>query len=192
MHFNRLRPGIICLALLTLAATLGSLTLNAQTYTEGSIAGTVFDPSGAVVQGATIAIQNGSTNAEVSLTSDASGYFKAPQLPAAVYTLTVNATGFSQFREVNVIVQVGQTTEVPAHLSAGGATTTVEVTGEAPIMNFESPDISTVLTTASLEKSATERRPVVGYDSLDASCCGGLERLRSDCFSRHQPNFEQC
>ncbi|MFZ0745851.1 MAG: TonB-dependent receptor [Terracidiphilus sp.] len=151
MHFNRLRPGIICLALLTLAATLGSLTLNAQTYTEGSIAGTVFDPSGAVVQGATIAIQNGSTNAEVSLTSDASGYFKAPQLPAAVYTLTVNATGFSQFREVNVIVQVGQTTEVPAHLSAGGATTTVEVTGEAPIMNFESPDISTVLTTASLE-----------------------------------------
>ena len=151
MHFNRIRLGILCPAFLTLLACLVAVTLNAQTYTEGSIAGTVFDPSNAVVPGAAIVIHNGSTNAELKLTSDASGYFKAPQLPAAVYTVTVDAAGFSPFREINVIVQVGQTTEVEPHLLAGGATTTVEVTGEAPIMNFESPDISTVLTMASLE-----------------------------------------
>lgn len=123
----------------------------AQTYTEGSIAGTVFDPSGAVVPSAAIVIHNDGTNAEIQLTSDGSGYFKAAQLPAAVYTVTVNATGFAPFKEVNVIVQVGETTEVAPHLLAAGATSTVEVTGEVPILNFESPDISSVLTVTSIE-----------------------------------------
>jgi len=59
--------------------------------------------------------------------------------------------GFAAFKEVNVIVQVGQTTEVTPHLATAGATTSVEVTGEAPILNFESPDISSVLTVDSLE-----------------------------------------
>ena len=145
------RPGRIvvraCLVLMLALCTFA----HAQTYTEGSIAGTVFDSSGAQVANAAISIHNDSTNAEVQLTSDNSGFFKAPQLPAAVYTVTVNATGFAPFKEVNVIVQVGQTTEVMPHLQAGGATASVEVTGEAPILNFESPDISSVLSEQAIQ-----------------------------------------
>jgi outer membrane receptor protein involved in Fe transport len=151
MTQNRIRFGILCVTLLVLGLCSGAVALHAQTYTEGSIAGTVFDPSGAVVANAAIVIHNDGTNAEVHLTSDGSGYFKAPQLPAAVYTVTVNSPGFAAFKEVNVIVQVGETTEVAPHLLAAGATASVEVTGEAPILNFESPDISSVLTEASLE-----------------------------------------
>ena len=147
MTLNRIRLGMICLTLLTLGLCSATVALYAQTYTEGSIAGTVFDPSGAVVPNAAIVIHNDGTNAEVQLTSDGSGFFKAPQLPAAVYTVTVNATGFAPFKEVNVIVQVGQTSDVSPHMKAAGTTSTVEVTGEAPILNFESPDISTVLDT---------------------------------------------
>jgi hypothetical protein len=117
----------------------------AQTYTEGSIAGTVFDPSGAVVPNVPVTIHNDGTNAEVHLATDGSGYYKAAQLPAATYTLTVNATGFAPFKEVNVIVQIGLTTEVSPHLATAGATSNVVVTGEAPILNFETPEISTVL-----------------------------------------------
>ena len=141
----------LSLAVLGLVFTFATVALYAQTYTEGSIAGTVFDPSGAVVANASIAIHHDSTNAEIQLTSDGSGFFKAPQLPAAVYTLTASATGFASFKEVNVIVQVGQTTEVLAHLSAAGTSSSVEVTGEAPILNFESPDMSSVLTEHSIE-----------------------------------------
>lgn len=151
MTMNRIRLGILCLALLTLGLCSATVALYAQTYTEGSIAGTVFDPSGAVVPNAAILIHNDGTNAEVHLTSDGSGYYKAPQLPAAVYTVTVNAPGFAPFKEVNVIVQVGETTEVAPHLLAAGTTSSVVVTGEAPILNFESPDISSVLTATSLE-----------------------------------------
>jgi outer membrane receptor protein involved in Fe transport len=134
-----------------LVLSAASIPLRAQTYTEGSIAGTVFDPSGAVVANASIVIHNDATNAEVQLTSDASGFFKAPQLPAAIYTVTVNTSGFSPFKEVNVIVQVGQTTEVLPHLKTAGETSSVEVTGQAPILNFESPDITSTLTEQPIE-----------------------------------------
>jgi outer membrane receptor protein involved in Fe transport len=117
----------------------------AQTYTEGSIAGTVFDPTGAVVASAPVTIHNDGTDVDVHLTTDGSGYYKAPQLPAATYTLTVNATGFAPFKEVHVIVEVGETTEVSPHLATAGTTSDVVVTGEAPILNFETPEISSVL-----------------------------------------------
>src|SRR5580698_1262082 len=151
MNCKQPRGRILLLAIPVLIFAFTLTALRAQTYTEGSIAGTVFDPSGAVVANASIVIHNGSTNAETQLTSDGSGFFKAPQLPAAVYTLTATTAGFSPFKEVNVIVQVGQTTEVLAHLSAAGASSSVEVTGEAPILNFESPDMSSVLTEHSIE-----------------------------------------
>ncbi len=107
-----------------------------QTYTQGSIAGTVFDASGAVIANAEITIHNVGTNADMHLTSEDGGFFKAPELPAAIYTVTVSAPGFAPFREVNVIVQVGQTTQILPRLQAGGTTATVEVTGEAPVLNF--------------------------------------------------------
>ena len=93
MTINRIRLGMFCLAIVGLMVCLASVAGHAQSYTEGSIAGTVFDPSGAVVPGATITIHNDGTNAENHLTSDASGYFKAPQLPAAIYTVSVSAPG---------------------------------------------------------------------------------------------------
>jgi len=149
MYLNRLRLGLFSLAMLMFLVCSGSLS--AQTTTEGSIAGTVFDPSGAVVASAGIVIHNDGTNAEVRLTSDGSGFFKAPQLAAAVYTITVNAPGFAPFKEVNVIVQVGGTSEVTPHLMAAGANSSVVVTGEAPILNFESPEISSTLNSTAIE-----------------------------------------
>ena len=135
--------------ILTLCILIGSHAL-AQTYTEGSIAGTVFDPSGATIAGAAIVIHNEGTNAEVQLTSDGSGFFKAPQVSAAIYSVTVNAAGFAPFKEINVVVQVGLTTEIAPHLATAGTSASVEVTGEVPILNFESPDISSVLTTTAI------------------------------------------
>ncbi len=123
----------------------------AQTYTEGSIAGTVFDPSGAVVPNAPVTIHNDGTNVDVHLTSDGSGYYKAAQLPAAVYTVTVTSAGFAPYKEIGVIVQVGSTTEVLVHLATAGTTSDVVVTGAAPILNFETPEVSTVLDTHAVQ-----------------------------------------
>src|SRR5580700_4606527 len=124
--FKTIHSAFLCLAICVLTFLVGSAALHAQTYTQGSIAGTVFDASGAVVANADIAIHNTGTDAESHLTSDGSGFFKAPELPAAIYTVSVKAAGFAPFHEVDVIVQVGLTTEVNPHLQAAGTSTSVE------------------------------------------------------------------
>jgi hypothetical protein len=149
--FKTIRSVFFYFPICVLTLLLGTAVGHAQTYTEGSIAGTVFDASGAVVANADIAIHNVGTDAETHLTSDGSGFYKAPQLPAAIYTVSVSAAGFAPFREVNVTVLVGQTTEVDPRLQTAGASTSVEVTAEVPILNFESPDISSELTEQSIE-----------------------------------------
>lgn len=151
MTISQISRGLLYVALLAFVACFGISAAHAQTYTLGAIAGTVFDSSGAVIPNATVTIHNDGTNAEVNVVSDNSGFFQAPQLPAAIYTVTVNVQGFAPFKEVNVIVQVGSTTQLTPHLAAANTTATVEVTGEAPILNFESPEISSDLNTHAVQ-----------------------------------------
>lgn len=151
MRFNRIRLGLFASALFILALCLSPVVLNAQTYTEGAIAGTVFDSTGAVVPGAAVSIVNNGTNAQINLKSDGSGYYKAPQLQPGNYTVTVTGPGFKTFKEVGVIVVVNEVSEVDPHMETGSATTNVEVTGEAPVLNFESPEISSTLSTHDIQ-----------------------------------------
>ena len=65
----------------------------------GSINGTVTDPQGAVVPGATVTITNPVSGYTRTATSDASGTFQFANVPFNPYHLTVTATGFSSFVE---------------------------------------------------------------------------------------------
>jgi len=117
----------------------------AQSTTEGAIAGTVFDANNGVLSGAAILIHNDGTNAEFKLTSDDSGYFKAPLLPSGIYTVTVSAAGFSDQKTTSVIVEVGKLTSLQPHLAIGAVSNTVTVTGAPPLINTESPDFASNL-----------------------------------------------
>jgi hypothetical protein len=148
---NRLMKQTMTLGLCALILLVTGSMMQAQSTSQGAISGTVFDPAGAVVRHATVTIHNNGTNAEMAVTSDDSGFFKAPLLPAAAYTVTIEAPGFSQLRETNVIVQVGTLTELSPHLTTGSTTSEVTVTSEASILNFESPELSSVLTTKAIQ-----------------------------------------
>ncbi len=145
MRFNRIRTGIFCLALFAFALCLRPVALHAQTTTEGAIAGTVEDPSGAIVGGATVTIHREATNSEITLTADSSGYFKAPLLEPGTYTVTLSAPGFAGYRASGVLVQVGQVTSIEPHLALASTSAMVEVTEQAPVLNLDSPDISATL-----------------------------------------------
>jgi outer membrane receptor protein involved in Fe transport len=136
----------LCIALLCVTAT----AVLAQSTTQGAIGGTVFDPTNAAIVNATVTIHNDATNAEQTLTSDASGYFKAPLLEPGTYTVMVAAAGFSGYK-TDVQVVLGQMTELTPHLATGSASTVVEVTSQAPVLNFDSPDFSANLNTRALE-----------------------------------------
>jgi outer membrane receptor protein involved in Fe transport len=153
-----MRQSIFCLMILTLFVCLGTVALHAQTSTEGSIAGTVTDPSGAVVSGAAVTIHNMGTNAEIKLTSDASGFFKAPLLEPGTYRVTFAAPGFSSYRADNVIVQVGQVTSLLPHLTVGASSSSVEVVEQASVVNLESPDFSNSLSSVALQSIPINNR----------------------------------
>ncbi|MGO9638073.1 MAG: carboxypeptidase regulatory-like domain-containing protein, partial [Terracidiphilus sp.] len=158
MTLNRIRKSLICLMILTLAVCLGAVALNAQTSTQGSISGSVLDPSGAVVPGVAVTIHNMGTNAEIKLTADASGFYKAPLLEPGTYRVTFVATGFETYRAENVIVQVGQPTDVSPRLTVGASTTSVEVTELAPVLNLESPDFQGALNARALQSIPINNR----------------------------------
>jgi len=79
--------------------------LSAQT-TAGSIVGTVTDPSGAIVAGATVTITNVGTNIAVKTTSDSSGEYVVTPLEVGKYSVTVEATGFKRSIRPDIQVNV--------------------------------------------------------------------------------------
>jgi hypothetical protein len=147
----------LLLAAVTLLAGL-SLSAAAQSTTEGGIAGTVEDATGAVIPGATVTVHNNGTNADKHLTADSSGFFKVPLLEPGSYTVSVSNPGFSDYKASNVVVQVGQLTTVEPHLTSGSTETTVVVTADTPQLNFESPDVTAVVPRVAIDNVPVANR----------------------------------
>lgn len=127
---------IVAIALLSGTACLAGY---AQSTTQGGIAGTVTDESDAAIPNAKVVIHNNATNADVQVTTDGSGLFRAPLLAPGTYTVTFTGQGFSERRENGVIVEVNSVTALNPHLKTGDVSQMVEVTAEAPVLNFDSP-----------------------------------------------------
>ncbi len=142
---------VLFAAVLTLSLVGAAYT---QSATQGAVAGTAKDATGALVSNAAVSIRNNGTNAEQHTTTDASGFYKAPLLEPGTYTVTVTAPSFAPYK-ANFVVQVGQLTEVSPVLTSGSESTTVEVTAETPVLNFDSPDF-----TANLNQVAIDNIPV--------------------------------
>jgi hypothetical protein len=138
------------LSLLFMAFVFTGSASFAQSTTQGAIAGTVEDPTGAAVPHASVLVHNDATNAEVKLTADSSGYFDAPLLEPGEYKVTVAANGFASFVQDHVVVQVSQSTQVRPVLGAAGTAETVTVTAASPALNFESPDFSDTLNNSAI------------------------------------------
>ncbi len=140
--------------------TGGSLgyAAHAQSTTQGAIAGVVFDETSAVVANATIVIHDEATNAELTLHSSDSGEFRAPQLTPGTYTVTISATGFSDAKTTQIVVQVNQVTELNPHLKAGSASQTVQVTAETPAINFDSATFGGSLNNREIENIPINNR----------------------------------
>ncbi len=138
--------------------TVSGFALHAQSTTQGAISGTIFDATNAAIPGANVTIHNDGTNADLKLTSDGSGFFKAQQLVPGTYTVTINAAGFEQVRARQVIVQVDLVTELNEHLTTGGESTIVEVTADAPVLKFDTPAYGGMLSNSEIENIPINNR----------------------------------
>ena len=80
-------------------ASLLFYALSARAATGGSISGTVADPSGAVVAGATLKLVNTAQQTIYHAVSDKQGLYSFPNLPVGHYDLTISASGFAPQRK---------------------------------------------------------------------------------------------
>ena len=131
---------VVILMLVTLAGIPAQL--RAQSITSGDVVGLVTDPSGAVLSNANVTLksqENGSTQTQ---STNSRGFYRFSLLTPGRYTVSVTATGFQQ-ANATAVVTIGQTATVNMALTLGEATSTVEVTSEAPLLQTENADIST-------------------------------------------------
>lgn len=104
----------------------------AQTAGEAAIQGTVTDPSGAVVPNATVVATNNATGAATSSTTTSGGLYVISPLPPGSYTITADAAGFSQFKQLNLTLNAMQTFGLNIALKVGAANANVTVTAAPP------------------------------------------------------------
>src|SRR5579864_6445719 len=125
---------VLVLILVFIGVTNQSLAQGAA----GAIAGTVTDPSGAVLKGAQVSIPA----QDINVVSDEQGLFVVKGLAPGNYTLTISYVGFATFQKEAVTVAAGQTTNVAAKLQLQSASLNVLVTapragGEVEAINVE-------------------------------------------------------
>src|SRR5205823_10793260 len=101
----------------------------------GSITGTVTDPTGAAVSGASVKLTNAETGAVQTGTTNSSGDFRFMLLPPGNYTLDAAIAGFKSFRRDGVVVEVDRSLAVPVALQMGQVSDTVEVIGGATLLD---------------------------------------------------------
>jgi hypothetical protein len=148
-----MRKVVVLLVVCVVAATVAF----AQSTTDGAIGGTVFDKTGAVVGNAKITVHNNGTNAEQTVNADSSGYYRVSGLQPGSYTVTISGGGLAPYKGEQVIVQVGSLTEISPHLAVGGTQEVVEVTAEAPQINYTTPDFANTL-----DQNAVSNLPING------------------------------
>ena len=113
---------------------------------NGSITGTITDPSGAVAPNVSIEVKNADTGAVFqSGTSNTGNYVVS--VPAGNYELTVTATGFKKYVRSNLVVQAATGTRLDVTLDVGAITETITVNEQTPLLKTESGEMSHQLVT---------------------------------------------
>ena len=157
----RAGTGLRTLFVVLCVLACSALVLAQTTISTGSIQGVVTDPTGVVVSGAKISINNKATGRVIKTTTTSAGVYASGALTPGDYTLRVNAQG-SSTSELAVIVQVGVTSTGNIKLHLGQAAQVIEVQSSEVAVNTEQPTVQGVLTTEQIENL-----PINGRNFLD-------------------------
>src|SRR5260370_3369025 len=135
----------------SLLISLSAATAVAQTVT-GTISGTVKDSSGAVLQGAQVEVLNHDTGIERTVQSDPAGRYAALLLPSGNYKVTATVQGFQTEVRSGIVLTVGREAVVDLAMSVGATTQSVEVAGEAALINTTSSTVQGLVSGEQIRK----------------------------------------
>jgi hypothetical protein len=124
------RGAIVCVLplLILFFAVFGA---QAQSGSAGTVRGTVTDPTGAVIPGATVHLTNEVSGLDRTLTTDATGKFNFPDVPFKSYRIEVSAQGFApSSRNFEIRSVVGTSLNLVLYVAGASQTVTVESSGD--------------------------------------------------------------
>ena len=167
----------------------------AQT-SSGEVNGTVTDPNGAAVAGATVKLMNQATKIETQATPNESGYFIFVNVQPGTCSLRVEAKGFKAAVIPAIVVGVSQTTTQNVSLTVGEVSQTVEVAANAELIQSSSSELGTVIQEKAVQDLPLNGRnftqlltltpgvtPVSTAQNRNAGCCEGNVGLPGSGFS---------
>jgi hypothetical protein len=131
--------------------------------TTGTISGTVKDTTGAVVPQAKIVILNEDTGSSRTLQTDGAGRYTAPSMSLGTYEVTVSSDGFQTSIRKGIAITVGREAVVNFELGVGTVSQSVEVTGEAALVESTTSSLGALVDDRTLRDLPLNGR---SYDQL--------------------------
>ncbi len=185
MRTSRLHGAVLAVSMLALIGFLVTTTApvaRTQTYISGDIAGTVLDPSGAAIPGAKVTATSKETGSVNTMATSGTGAYRFSLLQPGHYIVAASATGFKISSAV-VTVGVGQVAVQNLVLGLGSTSQTIEVTAAAQLLQTDSAQLSTQVSTEQLENIpnpgsdityAAQAKPGVMMNTTSNSSTGAL------------------
>ena len=112
---------------------------------SASLAGTVFDPEGAVIRDVAVRLVNTSTGEEFAAVGNDSGTYVFPLLPNGVYDLSAEAGGFKTYKRPGLKISTGQAARADVHMEVGVVTEVVTVHADVPQLRTEDSAVSSTI-----------------------------------------------
>jgi outer membrane receptor protein involved in Fe transport len=129
---------------------MGCQLVLAQVST-GTISGVVQDNTGAVIPNASVVVRNADTGISRTLTTDAAGRYQALNLNPGNYEVEGQVSGFQTEIRRGIVITVGRQAVVNLALQVGAVTETVEVTGEAPLIETRTSTLGALVNQTTIE-----------------------------------------
>ena len=153
---------ISLLAVLLLSIGTSTSNLFAQGTDLGTIRGTVTDSSGAVIPNAQVEITDLNTLSTRQVVTNGSGDYQAPALPAGTYKATVTAAGFGTAVIQHIVLSGSDSVSANAVMRAS-ASTAVEVSADASLINTENQTLSQTMTSRAIIDLPRDSRDIYSF-----------------------------
>src|ERR1700736_1453572 len=145
------RLGVMLLSFLAIVLFPGVISTSAQS-TGGRIRGTVTDPSGGAVTGAKVTLTNEAPTASRQAESGPNGEYLFLEAPVGSYEIDVTAPGFKKYVRKGIALDLNQVLSIDIALQLGGATESIEVTGEASVVDTTSTQLGALMNTTAVSE----------------------------------------
>ncbi|MFT4111360.1 carboxypeptidase regulatory-like domain-containing protein [Silvibacterium sp.] len=142
----------------------GLLRTNAQIANNTSIVGTVSDPSGNVIAGATVVATEEQTRVHAQATTNGQGYYAITFIQPGTYDISVQQKGFSSYVKKGVIVTIDLASRADVALTVGSEQTTVEVSASTPPLITDDATLAETFSQKTIEEI-----PLSSHNALDVA-----------------------